>query len=515
MSRRLAHMRGNWTFVTSLVLISMFCHSTWPIYDRLTVSLFPISLIITIYLGYKAGPWVGLFSGFISGLPATIMAWNLDRVQTWQLYIHARTRSGLDGDIWEYLDAFSLEALIIITAIGFLSGYLVEKFEAFLNKNDLSFDYLFPSSGRKSILVFIVSKIGRWVKPWRNSKEYLEQVGGSINDEAQPVDSPRGMNRAMHKAMKNAIFMKAALLSVFLNVVFVFGFEGFRFYLFPYYTSVFLVIVVAFFTSSKAGVLLAFVVYAVANFLWFEPDILNFYELNTRGKPSILSPSQFVGLSILAWWGGKFGEMYRDDEKRDKVSVVWKSYCCHDRLKEPPSDLIVVLLILLGLSLWLSFPGGYLSYQPYFALLALGAVYASCRDAWAVSNRIIIFTLILSVVRYKYGFSLAEDYSLSIGLSYGNAVIAILLGVFVLLAGHLDLKQKSHCRIIVYGFLISLLLMDIYLKNANFTLMFKLAFYIKHHSVLLAWVLQLLFAELIVFLVNAIAQKQAHISGGS
>jgi len=518
MSRRLTQLQGSWTFIIGLITIAAACHSFVVLYDReVKVSLFPIAIIITIYLGYKAGRWIGLFAGFVSGLPATLLAWNLKPVDHWMFYLHSRPREVFDHDIGAILTAFSLESLLFTAVAGFLAGYLVDKFELFLKEHQLSLDYLFPVRDKKSILGRIFIRIELWMKPWRKSRDILEQIDNVNHETTTSETQPLKLQKAMRQALIKTIFLQVIILAVILNFVVRQEFGDYQLklslYLFPYYGSALLIITVAFFTSSRNGIVLSTFVFFVANIILFDPNILDLDIRSMGATVAIVTSGQYIGLMIFSWWAGKLGEVYRNKQKWQKVIDIWNSYTIIKSNARPPSDLFFVLIIIFSFALWVDLPIDYVkvTYHPYFTILAIASLYAFYRDNLLVSNRLFIFLLILCVIKLRFFLSMGESSGLNLTMGINDLAIAFLITIFVFIAGKLDLTKKSVCRLIIYGFMLSLLLVDVYLRNANFTFMFKVYINIKTASMMLSWILQLLFAELLILIMHSLAKQKLHI----
>ncbi len=506
-TRRFAEFHNHLLFIGLFLLLGIACHTQGAFtffeffdYEPIPLRLYSVALMIAIYLGYKGGKWLGFWAGLISNIPATLSLVILGYTQNEPSEFYSIYE-------WRWV-GYGFRELIFISVLGFVSGYLFDKLDDILSKQGLSLDDLLPlpQHERKWYLELPLQVLRRWMQPWHtapspatDADETTADTGSTTADVAEPVTEMPSMRRiaalgaeqAVRRAEKIAqrtkqvarpikriiIFVLAVIAVLILNL----KIEGTPLQLFPESAFTVLILALAFVTSSRMGVLLAFSTWGLG--LILTPDMLDMLEDIFSESfdemiefPFVLiipKPVSVIGLSILAWWAGKLGAVYRDEEKRTRVAAVWHTYATVSARKPAPPDVIFVVLLLLGFALSLTIVERFhLSYRPHLALCVAVCLLAHRYDPQAVSNWILISTGIFSLVSIRMTLPLLDftgGQVLSIPHLKAHYTIygAIALAGFTRLAGSLDLRQKMHCRFLVYGFIITLVLSFIYTNNRD------------------------------------------------
>ena len=116
MARRLNTLKGNISFVLLFLIVGVLSHISLLLTDTVVLSLYPIPLMITVYLGYKLGRWTGLVAGISISSIATLFA-------NWIELLFDRLSLSSYG--LEFFGS-SIEYIILAGALGWLSGFLFD-----------------------------------------------------------------------------------------------------------------------------------------------------------------------------------------------------------------------------------------------------------------------------------------------------------------------------------------------------------------------------------------------------
>jgi len=519
MQRRYSGLKGNIAYFLVFLVLAVICHFVPPEVHRLGLSLYPIPLIVVIYLGYKMGKWVGLAAGLLA--PLSWLAISANTGTPPDVLIFGGQLELADGSIGRIVGS-SIQHILFGAAFGFASGALFDLLEKRLAEANLSLDELLPVRNR-SVLMAIYQYLQRWFVLL--SEGPLKGGEGSFTDVL------------LRQVGKLAIVFVIVILAV-LNLNFSDGWGlgplsiGVSFP--PSYLAGALILAYAFATGSRAGVLATFALWiatiilialplmgglpsgAIAFIAKISPTLSLTAEAAdmatkavTKGMEGrrlalvITSPAQAIGLAILAWWAGKAGEIYRDTDRLSKLTAVWPLSEVVTTPKPAPS--FAMALIVTFLTLWTSasLEPFRIIYDPILVVFLATAIWANRCDHTLVSNRIFWTLLFLSTIWLSGYYD-----SLNFGSYRFNAYRVFLLALTPLVVARLDLSRRGNCRLVAYGFLIAITIPDLYLRG-----------YFPHTYILsaqydgdqrftifvLSWPLTILFTEFAARLLHRIA----------
>jgi hypothetical protein len=83
MERRPNTLKGNSGFLTLFLLLAVACSTRFALTDQIRMDLYPIPLMIVVYLGYKLGRKAGVIAGLICSWFWTIIFILYDSGFTW------------------------------------------------------------------------------------------------------------------------------------------------------------------------------------------------------------------------------------------------------------------------------------------------------------------------------------------------------------------------------------------------------------------------------------------------
>lgn len=159
MQRRYSGLKGNIAYFLIFLVLAVVCHFVPPEVYRLRLSLYPIPLIIVIYLGYKMGKWVGLAAGLLAPLPWLAISANTGAPPE-VLIFGGQLEFDADGSSGRIVGS-SIQHILFGASFGFASGALFELLEKRLAEANLSLDELLPVRNR-SVLMAIYQYLQRW-----------------------------------------------------------------------------------------------------------------------------------------------------------------------------------------------------------------------------------------------------------------------------------------------------------------------------------------------------------------
>ena len=465
MPRRLSNLRGNWSFFAVLVFLATICHISLRIDKRYWFYFLPISLIIPVYLGYKGGKWIGFAAGVLSTLPwTTRAAFVIEENRSTQI-LWGHNSLSLAQDQPYAFSGYSFQFLLLVALAGLMGGLAFDILERKLAQQQVSLAYLIPDRPNSSLLKTMYGRFERWLLP------------ASGHRASQTVESGETMPRAYKFRRYAFVLLPLVLAFVLLNAEFEFFLlPGLQFVFPPALLSPILVLVFALAMGSRAGILMSLIVwyFSLSGLLALLFNTSSYSE-NLRPGLSIESPAQAVGLAVLSWWLGKAGEIFRDPEKRERLSQLWRDFKTNVGKNPCPSLLIFPLLSLLGTSITISLGNFALTYHPYVALFLAASLYGYYRDPIGVSNRILVFFAIVAwFPAYSCTWSNWSN-GITLRMEPNDVYAIVLLALTPLVVARMDFSQLGHCKLAASGFLIALLVRDLYLGDAHFGFSFKAA----------------------------------------
>jgi hypothetical protein len=502
MARSLSHLKGQ--TIALLLVIACACHFTLQVTEQYNVPLSGLSLILTVYLGYKGGRWLGFAAGVATTAPWTIRAiFVLRGADRWARLLWGDLRYPLLPGVPLRVEGVSLQFLIQAALLGWFAGWGFNWMESKLSEHQLSLGYLFPGIKQpppgKPLLQVFYGSLERWM---------LSIVGEGDSDTRELAgETPRRRKPLLLTAPKLLVLPLLIFLVVCNALIWVsFRFPDLQIAFPPGYLGAVLVLAFSFIAGSTRGIWMGLAVWYISLVQSFAPSFLSslfssdLEGVHIRSQVSIESVPQAVGLAILAWWAGKAGEVFRDQEKRRRLGALWTS--CKNALpaRPRPSFLIFPVFAILTLGIGFSVGSFYLTYHPYVVLFLAGSLFGYYRDPVAVSNRVLVlFLLIATVVQYYSPFP-----GLTLLMTPDDFYALVLVSVTPLVVGRLELSRSSNCRAAALGFLIALAVRDLFLSNGHFEFSLSGSIFGRspdftfYHPLIASWVL-----HVAIFLVAA------------
>ena len=451
-SRRWRTLPPHGLSLAIIIVMSTAAHTTWRLTPRMTLDFLSLAVLGPLYAGYKAGPSTGALVGVASAMLALLTTWALnEREGFWTLLA-----SGSGHIAYVSVGYFSLPWTIVLAGAGWLAGRAMDRLEAHLARASLTLDELLPVRPGKPQIDRLVRGIGR--------------LSGTSRKPA-PEEAGAGRKNLVDAAFRMVIPLPFLAIALAANVVVPLNFEEpLHLRILVPQASVVMIAIAAFHGGSRIGVALTWIFYAallVALGLFLADGELGLSVFDEWGiRLSILFPAQVVGLSVVAWWVGKAGELYRDEARFTGLRTLLPFQDGRsDRSVAPDSMLLVVLLLAVDLSA--DFGDFRLVYRPYLALAVGAAVLGYRWQATSVSNRMLATALVLAFVQVSTGSEWGESGSVTLQSLWTDAIVVALLAAIPIAAGRLDLRRSDHCRFLIGAFVLGLLARDLVLGGGS------------------------------------------------
>lgn len=444
------NIRHFWADYAAIVALAIATPFVWLLTPLLDVSLYPLPYILVAYLGYKTGRWSGLAAGALATLPWTLYAVAGGRPFFWSGLLWGGDRLELapfEELPYITVDAFGIQHVVLACLVGFVSGWLFDRLDGALSAHGLGLEALIDEQPRRSVLVAAVDRLRLWLGP---------RAVGSSEEGAR--------RRRLAIGLIAPGFLVALVL---LNVTFVVDREPFEVRVPPLLLPSVLVLVLAFLAGSRLAILTAVVVWAGSiALLVFAIDLPPPFE-GSWPLFSIHAIAQVVGLSILAWWVGKVGEVLRDDERRQRVQAWFQRFTPAAASPATPSMLLLPAIVVLAIGVQADLGPVLVRYRPYGLLFLALCLWAQARDSVSVSNRAFWCLLPFTLIGWDQttGWQRGAPERLGFFSAELDAVMLVLLAAAPLVAGRLDLGRRSVCRALAYGFLVVWAVSDLYLRS--------------------------------------------------
>lgn len=480
MERRPNRLKGNIGLFILFLLIGVCCQTRFALTDTIRMNLYPIPLMIAIYLGYKLGRTAGLIAGLACSWFWTIVFVCSGNRFSWAQLVFdgvALADEGLS------VIGYSLQHGIIIGLLGWTSAYLFDRLDEALKKKSSSINALFPLQ-RCSFLVRIFKFFDRPYSP------------GSV--EAKSDHGETVFKREwLHKTAIVPTALILALLNVHLKVDFPLRTDFVSIYILPLHISSVGILIYAFYMGSGSGVRLTLAVWLITLFL-----MINFvlaFDGAGNGLPrevrpifSILTPAQVVGMAILAWWAGKIGELAKNPDRFKVFSSLWEPLRRNTLTEAEPGYGMLFLLLILIMEFQFMSRFMAMSCNPLIIMILTIAIWSLRHDGAAISNRIMVILVLLG----SCSLSLHLSGNISLDALHVDMFDVVVLGLIPLVIAHLDFKARSHWRMAVFGILIALVIPDIYVRGGYIPLVPVIDIFVyKHKLVLITWALTLVAFE--------------------
>lgn len=456
--RRWVKLEEHWSIVIVLIAIAAAGHFSWNLTDIITYTFYPLTYISIAYLGYKGGQRLGFVAGLAAGLTTTLIALIFSSTELrWDKLVWAGDRLQLTGDPALSLHGYSVEYAFVLAVFGWVVGRLFDGVDKYLIQHSLSFEDLLPVKKRMSYIAWLNECVAQWSQRWH--KEDKTGESGLVSD--------RGRS-----AVKVGNILPLVLVAYILNFFATWRFDSFELRLFPELSAEVLLLVVAFYVGSRLTIIASWWVWLL-NLGTFLPGGLStfLYEFGFDSRVlslSMQSPAEVLGLSILLWWIGQVGELYRDSSRWPKVKLLFVNLVDHELSRRPPSDAIVVIFFLLSIGTYITFYQQILHIKPYLFLAVTATIYAFFYEQRAVSNRVVLVTLLFSLLAVQWDYR-SEGFSVVVATVWQDALTITLLGILPLLASRLQLRELNHCRLITFGLMSALFIRDFVLDGTGQT----------------------------------------------
>ncbi len=451
MTRRWRSLRGRWFTYLLLVFLAFASRFRWPLTELVDLDFHPVPYLLVIYLGYKAGPWLGALAGVLATLPWTAYAAS-EGLTGADLLLGSATLQPLENLPYVTVPQISLQYAALSGLLGFAAGWLCDLVERALGSQGLTLETLLPRRSRRSVLGWCLLRLQRWIR--------------GADSEGPPQDEDGGGRRLLRKVLPGGVLLLVIVLNLTLSVPLVEPRAVLLIFPLPLLSAV-LVLVFGFLTGSRTGVLCAVGLWVGSWLLFFAYGGDLFEATGFRPGVSVQSVAQVVGLAVLAWWAGTAGEIYRDEQRRERLRELMGRFIHGVSSGLSPSALLWVAVWLLSVG-W-AYEGGSLRlvYQPHLALFLVAALWASHRNRVAVSNWLFWLLLPFTLLWVRQPWSPFPETAAAFTIHplRLDAVLLVLLAVVPLVVGRLDLTRRSVCRIASYGFLIAWTLHGLYLAN--------------------------------------------------
>ena len=200
MARRLNTLKGNISFFLLFLIVGVFSHINIVLTDTVELSLYPIPLMITVYLGYKLGRWTGLVAGISISSIATLFVLFKERMQIdWiELLFDGASLSSYGLEFF----GSPIEFIILAGALGWLSGFLFDCLDNVLAKEGLCIDKLIPQR-RRSILLQTLQCFNKRFAFLHSNK---------------PQDKSENDQKSTRRRLRKMLIHPAAIVLAFLNI---------------------------------------------------------------------------------------------------------------------------------------------------------------------------------------------------------------------------------------------------------------------------------------------------------
>ena len=456
MSRRWKGPRGDWSLFGLLLVVGVAGHLSWAMTPVLQVQLHPLPWIVAVYLGYKMGRLTGLVAGGLSVLPWTVVATlqgegSGDRFSWRELVLGGGWLEPFPQAPWLSVRTFSLQELVIAAFLGYAAGWAFDGLERRLGPGPGStLDDLLPAGRRRGPLPALIG----WV-------------------ERRLTGSPQGSPPAWRSLLRRVGGLSLPVLFVLFNLGLVLYTAQVRWSLPPRLLAAVAILLVAFVLGSGLGAALAIVVWlgSWAAWLTIATDLGGegllgggTVELGLRDVP------QVVGLSILAWWAARLGEILHDEKRRGALRALWASALRSEPARAAPAIALAGVLAVLALGFEADLGPLRVAYGPHYLWFVVLSLWASRRDPARVSSRAFWLLLLLGAVGFdqRGGGPLDERPGLELFTLGPDATQAVLLAALPLVAGRLDLGRLASCRALAYGFLAAWTLSAVFLDGGLF-----------------------------------------------
>lgn len=326
--------KGLWTL---LVLLGMLSPFGWRLTALITLDLFPIHLIVSIYLGYRFGRWYAAIGGLVMTAPWFI----------WDPMLVPQSLEDLD-----ILDArtlitrqYSWQEVLVAGLLGWVIGYLADRIESFMVGSGLPIAPQVPRR-RRSWLERGGKRLTSFFQNWGRKP----QRGESTEERPHTLDSLVTNLRSVGTRVNQLAIVPAVLIILNVSVA-VHLVEFDRGYLvlhfFPAGLASVLIITIGLITASYVAVLIAFLVW-IGSWVAAMGELQPFEFLSRADGVwfQIDGPTAAIGTAILAWLAVKFRRIVRAGEIPPAAKKMLDP-CRSERVAPPAANLTAMLPILL------------------------------------------------------------------------------------------------------------------------------------------------------------------------
>lgn len=479
--------------------------------------LLPLGIMVPIYLGYKGGRWWGLAAGVLSTLPATLISHFLISSNNSNISpIALLYETSQPSYYLLFIRGFTLQFMLLAAFVGYLSGWLFDRLDQFLNRHQTSLEELFPDCLKGLYL----GKIYYFLSRWGTFGSAHPPDETSPSKAAAPADG-KGLVSSLFK-------MLFIVVLILLNYPIPLFFGSLYFFFPPELLSAVLILLIAYLSGIGRALLVALLVWAGSiALLGLPPETFhpildaffgdwgkiakkslesykNFTENFGGPETSAISPTRMIGLFILIWWVGKIAETLRDAEKRQTLTRIWKGWQRPEFSTAFPSKWLLLILPLLAWKFDLSINTVIIRYHPMALLFVVIVIHSYKHRPNIVSNRLLtLFFLLMLLPGLKFEH-------LSFSFEPSDVFVLGLLAILPLIAANMDLRSLPLCRLLAFGYLVTLTVHQIYLRGIayRFVHVFSLGFE-GYHSYLLSWLIDILLFEAAARIINRRALKSA------
>jgi hypothetical protein len=435
-----------WGKILFFCLLATLCHCTLQVTERYAFRLTAVALMLSMYLGFKAGKWVGLAAGVLTTAPWMIGAGFAlrERPDLWPQLLGGSPWYSLEFFRALHIEGISFQFLVQAAVLGSLGGWGFARIQRKLSDHLLVLSDLVPARVAKPLIQTLYRFVERFVRPKSQDPEPKRETGRQWLLTLPLVAMLVLSNIMLSSNGQLAVRFPAK----YLGAVALLG--------------------CSFAAGGTNGVWLTFLVWilSLVRAILYPLSLPIGEDTQLSDGISIQTPAQAIGLAILAWWIGQFGDISRDKEKRRRLSGLWNAMTRPTAVKTHPSPLIVPALVLLSVGLQVVSGRFEFSYHPYVPLFLLASSSGYYFDHVAVSNRLfLLFALTTTVVT-----SILISPGILLELLPSDFYDLVALSVIPLLVSRLDLTHISNCRIATAGFFFALVVRDVFLGDGFFDL---------------------------------------------
>lgn len=413
-----------------------------------------ITYLLVIYLGYKFGRWLGLLGGIISSFSWFLYAL-ISNYEVSYNTLFIKGAMSLNNDF--ILGSFSINHIVLYAFLGYLSGFLFDKLENFLDQRDLTLIELLPFSNN-----LFIDNVATWVSNLSKAL-YLSQLN--------PEDKKGTILRRLRKLFVIIITIPLIILFNILsqNIETVAHIQNIDIYIgVPTYVAPILILWFSYVYSFKVGIWLSLsLIFSEAIGLIFR----NQYNIDIHFSSIVNSPTVIIALVGLSWFIGVLFAQLKDNELLNKIFPEKKKNDTENFL----SVRHIILMILLLFSI--SYSNEYIKFQ-YFTIgsLSIYIIYLSLYyNANNVSNTILLISGIMSFFAIIFNF----DNNIKIYFGRFDMVEVVILALIPQALRYFNLKTLNNLKLFIMMVFLLLWIKSVIFSSLNIEphIFFTLDFY--------------------------------------